>query len=206
VYEATGEGNEFVGFSPLDEPFGPSVPVLVTSDGAACWTVALELNSHHGRGWSFCVGEDGLAQPQGTSWTQRVFPGIEFTNRSTFDCTAPALFVDAALDLGSSQELQCTGTASDLEGTTDHRSTVTTAALETVEVAGEATDVVRVEQVAQMTGGQLGGEVVTMWFTRDSWLPVRIGFDTQVATDTPFGRIDYRDLGSVVLESLTPRR
>lgn len=206
VYPGVGDGNEYVGFSPLDEPFGPSIPVTVTYTEDGCWTYRLELNSHHSRGWELCTDQDGLAQRAGDTVTSRVFPGIDFENTSTFVCDPPARLLRRGASPGDTAEGSCLGTATGLEGETTFAGDSTVIGPETLDIDGTAVDVVRVRREGRLTGAQDGLEVVEWWIEPETGLPVRIEFDTTVSTDTPFGPIDYRDVGAVELTSLSPRR
>jgi hypothetical protein len=206
VYPGVGEGNEYVGFSPLDEPFGPSVPVTVTYTDDACWTYRVELNSHHSRSWELCTGEDALAQRVGDTVTARVFPGIDFENTSTFVCDPPAQVLRWGAEPGDAAEATCLGTATGLDGETEFAGSSTVVGPETLDIEGAQVQVVRVRREATLTGAQNGTETIEWWIEPETGLPLRIEFDTAVATDTPFGPIDYRDVGSVELTSLAPRR
>jgi len=206
VYAGTGEGNEYVGFSPLDEPFGPSIPVSVSYGDDGCWTYRVDLNSHHSRGWTLCTGPDDLAQSVGDSVTSRVFPGIDFENTSTFVCDPPAVLVRWDAAPGDSAQGSCVGTATGLEGETTYDAVATFVGPEVVTVDGDEVDVLHVRRDVVLVGAQTGTEVVDFWVLPDSGLPVQVAFDTQVATETPFGRIDYRDVGSVTLDALVAQR
>jgi len=205
VYPGVGQGNEYVGFSPLDEPFGPSIPATVTYTDDSCWTYRIELNSHHSRSWELCTDEDALAQQVGDTVTARAFPGIDFENTSTFVCDPPSLILRRGAGTGDTAEATCLGTATGLEGETEFVGVSTVVGPETLDIDGAPVDVVRVRREATLTGAQNGLEVVEWWIEPETGLPVRIEFDTNVSTDTPFGSIDYRDVGSVELTSLSPR-
>ncbi len=212
VYTATGEGREYVGFSPLDEPFGPSVPVTVTALDDRCWELRADLilNTHHWRSWTFCSGPEGMAEQRGVSATLRKFPGIDFGTTSTFVCDPPAPVLGASVPTPGTgptdpPATRCVGTSDHLGGTTDDEVRAGIVGDETISVGGAPVDTVHVRIDGSMTGAQAGTEVVELWLVRRAGLPVRVTFDTSVDTQTPFGRIHYRDLGSFAVTSLAPR-
>ncbi len=218
VYAATGGGREFVGFSPLDEPFGPSVPVTVTALDDRCWALRADLNTHHWRSWTFCSGTEGVTELQGVSATLRTFPGIDFGTTSTFVCDPPAPVLGAAVPphptgtgpVGSGRTetgpaTRCVGTSDHLGGTTVDEVRAEVVGDERICAGGTDVDTVHVRLDGSMTGAQAGTEVVEVWFVRRTGLPVRVSFDTSVDTQTPFGLIHYRDLGSFAVTSLDPR-
>lgn len=206
VYPGRGDGNEYVGFSPLDEPFGPSIPATVSFRDDGCWDYEVVLNSHHTRSWTMCTRAVDVVQTEGTTATERVFPGIQFDNTTTFVCDPPAVVVPDAADPPGSWTSTCAGSSTTLEGETDYAGVTTLVGVEQLTVGDETVEVVRVRRDARLTGAQEGEETVELWMASPSGLPVRVDFDSRVSTETPFGRIDYRDVGSVTLESMQPQR
>ncbi|MCC5953189.1 MAG: hypothetical protein JJU45_13940 [Acidimicrobiia bacterium] len=204
VYAATGSGNEFVGFSPLDEPFGPEVPVTVTSATDGCWTLRADLNSHHWRSWTLCPGADGdLARREAVTATERNFPGINYATTTTFTCEPPAPL------LWSSDEPErtssCTGVSSTVDGTTTAVGVTRLVGTETITVGDATVDTLHVQVRSELEGVQPGTDELDFWLDPDSGLPLRISFDSSVDAPTPFGTIPYRDAGEVVLTAATPR-
>ncbi|MCZ7531310.1 MAG: hypothetical protein M5U31_13830 [Acidimicrobiia bacterium] len=203
VYSATAEGVEDIGFGPLNEEFGPEAPVTVTHGAEGCFTVRVDLNTNHWRRWDFCVTDDALVEEGEVTSIQREFPGIKFDIVTTFTCDPPfgLLGRDGEVVEGTGS---CTGENDSLEGTTSVEATVSGGGETTLDVAGEQRDAVVVQRDSVLSGFQGGTETVELTIDAETWMPLRISFDTDVDTESPLGRRPYRDTGSFTLTTLEP--
>lgn len=205
VYPAEGTGTESVGFGPLDEEVGATVPVTVRPADGECWDVRADLNTLHWRSWELCVRDGALVLAGGETSTRRDVPGIDYDTSTVVTC-APALGLSepdgSVATPGSTTCIGVTGT--DGSRTTDE---VTAAAPvpDTVEVAGRRVPTVHVRFDGRLTGHQTGTEAIELWVDPTTWLPLRIRFETRVSAPTPFGDLPYSDVGTVTLTSTEPR-
>lgn len=204
VYEATGSGHEDVGIGPLDEAFGPAVPVTVTPAEDGCWTQRLDLNSHHSRTWFLCATDEGLVSPGSASTTERVFPGIEFGNQAETTCEPVVVLASLVPVPGEEHRARCLVTASELDATTDQDVVVTVVGTDEVDVGGSAVSTVHVRMEATSSGGQHGTETLELWLADDA-LAVRVRLEARLTSDSPVGPLDYVAEADVVLDSLEPR-
>jgi hypothetical protein len=65
-------------------------------------------------------------------------------------------------------------------------------------------DVHHYRQERTLTGAQEGVDLVDIWLAAESGLPVRMGRDVEVETDSPVGAITYTESGQWELTALTP--
>jgi len=204
VYSAEAEGEEDVGFGPLNESFGPEAPVTVTHGDNGCFTTRVDLNANHWRDWTFCITDDGVVESGESTFVTREFPGVSFDILTTFVCDPPLLMLHSGPDTREVSTGSCTGTNDSLEGSTDVQVTVSTVATGSTEIDGEERESVTVERASVLTGFQEGSETIEIVLDKSTGLPLSMTFDTDVATESPLGRRDYRDTGSFTLTSLMP--
>ena len=65
-------------------------------------------------------------------------------------------------------------------------------------------DAVVVQRDSVLSGFQGGAETVELTIDAETWMPLRITFDTDVDTESPLGRRPYHDTGSFTLTTLEP--
>lgn len=207
VYAYRGSGSEKTSFPPLTEQQGPDLPGTVTAAEAGCWTVRVDYNTHHWQSWHYCLGDGGrtLTDGGGSTFARRVYGSLNVDNTSTFVCSPASPLVWPSMRPGDTRPTSCTGTSDLIGGTTTSTGTTTFVGDEQRTIGSKAVAVHHVRTERALSGAQAGTEKIDLWLTVDAALPVRNERAITVTTDTPFGAVQYGEVGTFELTSLEPR-
>jgi hypothetical protein len=205
VYPATATGDASISFPPASQSYGAFVPVTVESLSDGCWRTSVDLNAANRQSWDHCL-TDGRMTERGTIHSTRWdFGAVSVDNVTTMACDPPLLALDFEAATGASWQQACSGSSTRVEGTTVSEGPYAFVGPEMVVVGSQEVASLHYRQTRTTSGAQDGPTVLDFWFASADGLMVRMDRDISLVSGSPVGNIEYREQGTWVLTSLTPR-
>lgn len=189
--EGGGETNALGG---ARHDYPAEVPVIVRRGGCG-YTVRWQPLNERWDEWEFCA--DGASRPMARISTYHEF--FQRGQRQDFACNHPEM-LPAGQPPGSTQQWECQSANSKVVSTT------TVVGNETLEVGGQQAQVLHVRYDVTFSGANEGSQQMEWWLHLDTGLPLKMARDLTVKSDSPFGKVDYRERFTSAALSLTPRR
>ena len=200
----TGSGSESLSSPPKSQSEGPSIPGTVTHRDDGCWTLRLDYSSNHWREWTFCVRNDQLTEVANQVFQRWDFVVSTIDNLATMTCSPPNVILVPDPTPGATWPASCSGTNSQIEGTLVSAGTHRYIGTASERVDGETIDAFHFRDRRTVTGSQTGTERFDFWLA-PTGLPVRGRQRIEVESDSPIGRVTYRQESAFSLVSLVPR-
>jgi hypothetical protein len=120
--------------------------------------------------------------------------------REDFLCGSDALVLPWVQTPGDRWTFRCRSTGTTLD------MTVNVVGFESLRVGGKTVRAVHIHYEGKVTGDDEGVQIQDRWLESKSGWFLRISSSSQVSTESPFGRVNYRESYRIDLTSLTPRR
>ena len=121
------------------------------------------------------------------------------SQQQDFACTG-AVLVPSDRTVGRSWSWSCANDA----GSATSQSTIV--GVEPVDVGGAVVDAVHVRFANTFEGANSGTGTIDWWLHPSTGLPVRMAAELDTDSDSPFGRVAYRERFTSTVTSLSPRR
>jgi hypothetical protein len=204
VYQYTGSGSESLSSPPKSQDEGPSIPGTVTHLGHDCWKLRLDYSSNHWREWTFCVRGDALTEVANRVNQRWDFVVSKIENRTVMTCAPPSVILVPDPVPGTTWPASCSGTNSQISGTTVSSGTHRFVGREPVAVGDETVDAFHFRDERTVSGAQTGTETFDFWLAADG-LPVQGRQRIQVDSDSPIGQVTYTQEGEFSLVRRSPR-
>ncbi len=206
IYLYRGSGTESLSVPPKSQGEGPEIPGTVTNRPGGCFDFRLDFSDAHWQSWRYCIGSDGLTTTSKSGYYRWDFVVFSASDTSTYTCDPAILTVPAAMTVGGSHPVTCTGSNDSLStGPVHMKGTSTVVATKTLRVAGTDIPAVRIREAVAFTGGQTGSNDADTWFSTTTGLPLEGTWSTVVSTPSPFGTSTMRAQGQFTLTTSTPR-
>ena len=121
------------------------------------------------------------------------------SQQQDFACTG-AVLVPSDRAVGRAWSWSCSNDG----GSASSQSTIV--AVEPVDVGGSVVDAVHVRFANTFEGANSGSGTIDWWLHPTTGLPVRMAAELDTDSDSPFGRVAYRERFTSTVTSLSPRR
>jgi hypothetical protein len=206
VYVYRGQGSEKLSVLGAAQEWGEQIPATVSSTGPHCWKLRIEYSTHHRQELDYCVRGTHLEEQGGRTEQRFDFGAFAVDDTSVFTCDPPGVAVKVEAEPGDRWRQSCSG------GSTSQDTEVTSSGpnrfvgVRSVRVGDRRVDAFVYRQDRTLTGDQTGTEHNEIWFAVDTGLPLRYHRDTDVESPSPFGTVGYREVGTLTLTDLRPRR
>jgi hypothetical protein len=145
--------------------------------------------------WDLCRTPAGLEARRFTTFHSF----FRRTQQQEFDCTG-AILVPTDMTVGRTWDWACTNAGGRAMSHT------TIVGVEPIDVGGERVDAVHVRFENTFEGANAGTGTIDWWLHPDTGLPVRMAADMDTDSDSPFGRVRYREQFTSTMTALAPRR
>lgn len=201
-----GSGGEPSGFLvDLEQPQGPAMTATVTYLEDGCWEFRIEMSEFRSDLTTMCPTSDGGLQKKRELQTQLWdVPGIGIVeNFSDVDCEQGDL-VRPGMQPDDSWTHLCGGVNSAVEGDYFSNASYRFVAEETLDVGGETVEVYHLEENRQISGSSEGEMLVSWWFAKSDFRPMKSERTVSVVTDSDFGAISYTEEGDWLSSGLSP--
>jgi len=204
VYQASGSGFERIAL-PSDTIHDSVVmPVSVSYLPSGCWRWRLDFNTAHWHEYDFCPADGRLLlQSQRNSLTLD-FGFASVSNLAQFTCDPPSPIVVESPRAGEEFPFRCTGSNSDVAGTSTVTGLVKVVGLRVLRVGARSVQSIEMSRRQTIAGGQSGTLSETWWFATTSGMPLAEVRDYHLTTSSPIGNIAYVETGSWHLASMVP--
>ncbi len=204
VYRASGSGFERIAV-PSDTIHDSAVmPVSVSYLSGGCWRWRLDFNTAHWHEYDFCPeGGRLLLRSQMNSLTLDL-GFVSISNLAQFTCDPPSPIVVESPRVGQVFPHRCTGTNSDVAGTSTVSGLVRIIGVRNLRVGSRVVQSIEMSRRQTIAGGQSGTLDETWWFATSTGMPLAEVRDYHLTTSSPIGSIAYVESGSWHLDSLAP--
>ena len=197
VYDTTGfEETDALGGIHRDYP---AQTTMTVHPGGCGWTMRWQPLEERFDEWVACA--DGDSRTMQTFTTYHEF--FQRGQREDFDCTADGAaseWLPADRTVGRTWTWACASPSSRVD------STSTIVGIETVDVGGTPVEAVHVRYDNVLSGSNEGTHVLEWWCDPETGLALRMVQTMTTRSDSPFGKVSYREEFDVRLTSLEPQR
>ena len=194
--EGGGETNALGG---ARHDYPAEVPVIVRKGGCG-YTVRWQPLNERWDEWEFCPGSGAQASSRPMVRISTYHEFFQRGQRQDFACGRTEM-LPANQPPGSTYRWQC---HSDGGGTVD--STTTVVGVETMDIGGVAVQALHSRHDVVFGGVNEGSQVFDWWLHLETGLPIQLKRDLKVTSNSPFGKVDYRERFTSGALSITPRR
>jgi len=201
-----GAGGESSGFLvDLEHIQGPEMTATVTHVDERCWDFLIVMSDFRSDLTTFCVKSDGGLEKKRELQTQLWdVPGIGIVeNFSDVECEQGDI-VRPDMKPEDSWTHLCGGLNSAVEGDYFSNASFHFVGEETLTVGGEAVEAFHFEENRQISGSSLGELLVSWWFAKSDYRPLKSQRTVTLVTDSDFGSISYTEEGDWESSTLIP--
>ena len=206
VYQSEASGKASISFPPTSQNYGTFAPVTVTHQGDNCWTTSVDFNAAFQQRWNYCIDNGVLTEHGNQTTTSWDLGAASITNISTFICSPPGEIIKMGKRREEVSTSTCTGTSDSIGGTTTSDVTFESLGAESLDINSVATPTFHYRETDLLTGPQKGTTTINYWYSLQDMLLVRMERHINLQTDSPVGKITYKEDGEWQLSSLTPVR
>jgi hypothetical protein len=204
IYQAEGDGREALSIPGVSQDDGAVLPVTVESLDDRCWRFTVDFNEAHWQDWRFCEEDGRLVDHGGQTFQRWDFGALTVENLTTFACDPPSVVFDPDAEAGASWPQSCSGTSTEVSGTTTSAGPAHDLGEEELVIGGQPVVARHHRQERTLSGAQAGTSVEDFWFAVDTGLPLRQERDIRLESDSPVGPVGYTESGWWQLTTLDP--